>query len=339
MAGLDHTRASDFIGMLSDNSSATKNRSDPVLLCNETIKSLQMISDALLLGDRDMPISHQSLSGCCDTLIAKSKAVSITVTDIVDALSHGNTKKLCQLLAILAESVAITIETVAQTVYLVAVNTPDGDKGRTGVIDYYVLARAQLAISLALDEFGNNDTSVSETMSIAAVIATHLEVLREQCFKAAESFVSSNPPLCNHFKAIARSLSGSAGVVVCAIKMFVANPSSEQRALCRMFSRPFTATVDTLLNFAKNDQSFKGVAPIPSPEIAAHLRPVQAAALSLVSASTLLVGSARSLLSSSTDPANLVLVKKYAVVVENALQQLSTKVRSIRSARLIPMDS
>ena len=40
--------------------------------------------------------------------------------------------------------------------------------------------RAYLALTLVLEEFGSKDLSVPETMSIAAVVATHLEILREQ---------------------------------------------------------------------------------------------------------------------------------------------------------------
>jgi hypothetical protein len=81
MAGVDARRHSDFMTMLMDvedkDASALGHAStrNPSEVCDETIQTVQMTSDALLLTERDMPLSDQSFLGCCDTIIAKSKQV------------------------------------------------------------------------------------------------------------------------------------------------------------------------------------------------------------------------------------------------------------------------
>ena len=55
---------------------------DPSEVCDETIRTVQMVSDSLLLTERDLPLSAQSFSGCCDTIVAKTKQLAITMSNI-----------------------------------------------------------------------------------------------------------------------------------------------------------------------------------------------------------------------------------------------------------------
>ena len=69
---------------------------DPVQLCTETIKTVQMASDALLLRDRDQPLSRQPFSGCCDTLVAHRKALTIAATNADANLKANRPLLLCK---------------------------------------------------------------------------------------------------------------------------------------------------------------------------------------------------------------------------------------------------
>ncbi len=79
-----------------------------------------MISDSLLLCDRDRPLSSQPFTGCCDTLVAKRKTISIAVAEIIEDLKNGADQKLCKHLAELAEGVSVATETTAQLIYVVS---------------------------------------------------------------------------------------------------------------------------------------------------------------------------------------------------------------------------
>lgn len=57
---------------------------------------------------------------------------------------------------------------------------------KAGAVDGYLLARGRLAITVATSRFGKPNIHTSEVMSIAAVVATHLDILRDQCNKAKE---------------------------------------------------------------------------------------------------------------------------------------------------------
>jgi hypothetical protein len=74
-------RQSDFIAMLVDighsgsDPTATTITRNPSEVCDETIQTVQMTIDSLLLTERDMPLSDQSFHASCDTIIAGSKQV------------------------------------------------------------------------------------------------------------------------------------------------------------------------------------------------------------------------------------------------------------------------
>lgn len=87
-----------------------------------------MVSVALLLRERDQPMSDQTFSGCCDTLIAKRKDISIAVSNIDTNLKGRDQAKICRGLATLAEGVCVITETTAQAVFMVG--QPLSDRAR-----------------------------------------------------------------------------------------------------------------------------------------------------------------------------------------------------------------
>lgn len=99
------------------------------------------VSRALLLRERDMPLSTQPFSGCCDTLVARCKQASSTLTTIESQLSSGTFLSICSPLAKLAETVSVITEAVAQAVYMVAEKNPKCKQAKPGIIDNYPLTR------------------------------------------------------------------------------------------------------------------------------------------------------------------------------------------------------
>lgn len=163
-----------------------------------------MVSEGLLLRDRDQPLSQQPFSGCCDTIITKRKQMSIAVSNLISNLKGNNFLKVCKHLAEIAECVAIITETTAQAVFVAGDQIPGCTKGRPGLVDHYPLMRARLAINLATDGFDRARTTQQQTLAIAAVVATHLDILRDQCFQAAAGCEANEPDVGNQFKTIAR---------------------------------------------------------------------------------------------------------------------------------------
>lgn len=77
------------------------------------------MSEALLLRDRDLPLSEQTFTGCCETLIAKSKGLSIAITNITQSIKAATPQKICAPLGEVAETLAVMVEATAQAVFMV----------------------------------------------------------------------------------------------------------------------------------------------------------------------------------------------------------------------------
>eukprot|EP00053_Salpingoeca_punica_P008161 m.73779 g.73779 ORF g.73779 m.73779 type:complete len:337 (+) comp14479_c1_seq1:181-1191(+) len=333
MAGLDMRRQSDFITMLLELGKPGKDTPmthDPVLLCTETIRTIQMVSDSLLLRERDHPLSQQPFSGCCDTIVAKTKVVSTTVERLQDSVKSAlDPKKICVLLGELAESIAILTEASVQAVFMLAEGNSKCGKPIRGAIDNYPLARARLAIQLATDGFQRPSLTPEQVMAISAVVATHLEALRAQCNSAGERTKNEQ------FKAAARGLSGVASLLVAAVKEYVGSPSQAARLQCATFSRPLVETVEALLSYVHSNDSFLGTPPYIPQDVEQYVKPLQAAARVTCSASCLFVGSMKNVLTSPKDTASRSNLTKLAGTLEDALAELVAAVKAIQRANLV----
>ena len=59
-------------------------------------------------------------------------------------------------------------------------HNPSCTPARPSVIDHYSLARGRLAIQMAIDVFSRARAQPSNALSASAVVATHLEVFRDE---------------------------------------------------------------------------------------------------------------------------------------------------------------
>jgi hypothetical protein len=100
----------------------------------------------------------------------------------------------------MAEQIIGLLELTAQTVYLVAAHTPGCGPAIAGVADPYPLLRAQLAVQLACDGLERAGTTAPQAMGMAAVLATHLDILREEAANSAARCEDAFPPAAAVFK-------------------------------------------------------------------------------------------------------------------------------------------
>eukprot|EP00051_Salpingoeca_urceolata_P027981 m.484320 g.484320 ORF g.484320 m.484320 type:complete len:335 (+) comp23301_c0_seq1:477-1481(+) len=332
MAGLDERRASDFLGVLQELAQQEGTRpenADAGTLCAETITTITMVSDALLLRDRSQRLSEQSFGGCCDTLIAKSKTVTIDLDHLLADLKQHNHPEMCKRIAALAEGITILIETTSHACYLVADNHGTCLPGTPSAIDHYPLQRAKLAVSLALDAFSRRPTN-AQTMASAAVVATHLEVLKEECSRAEERTDASAQVM---FKAIGRGLSGTATMLVAALKDHIKHPTDRTRAACTIFSAPVLSTIDALITYSE-DESLAGKPPAISKEVGKYLKPMQGAAMCLSSAFALFIRFVKQCIEDKPINPEAHLAR-YSESINAAVADLVAATRDVRKAELI----
>jgi hypothetical protein len=116
----------------------------------------------------------------------------------------------------------------------------------------YVLSRGRLAVDTAAAGFSRETVGQDQMLAIAAVMATHLELIRVEVLASAQKWKSKNAAEAAVFAAAANSLSGNAAVMVASIKAFAADPSKEARMNAHMFTKPTIASIDALISFAAN---------------------------------------------------------------------------------------
>eukprot|EP00047_Mylnosiga_fluctuans_P017991 m.66039 g.66039 ORF g.66039 m.66039 type:complete len:347 (-) comp7371_c0_seq2:212-1252(-) len=332
MAGLDTTRRSDFLSMLLETSKTDGSSAfDPPTICGDTRRIIQMTSEALLLRERDRSLSQQPFSGCCDTLVGKTKSVSIIVGSIQSSVQEKQVQSVCQLLGELAEGIAVLTETAAQAAFLVGEYNPRCTKATPSVIDHYALARGRLAIQLAVDVFTRPTAAPANTMAASAVIATHLEVLRDECTLASDR--CADVAAKQQFKACSKALSAVTSMLVLAIKEFVRRPTPGNRAKCVMFSKPLLECVDSVTSYVHSDPSFTGTPAVLPPDLQQRVRPMLAAAMSVVSSAGLFIAACKAAVCDNDTSAQ---VSRYALALDHALDALTQSAKAAKAAGICP---
>lgn len=215
--------------------------------------------------------------------------MSIATESIVADLSKP--ELLCGHLASLTEAVCVITETTAQAVFMVGSKSAGGTPGTPSAVDHYKVSRARLAIQIATDNFEKNSLSEAKVLTVAAVVSTHLDVLREQCNAAAALLEPTNSAQSRQFRAIGKAIVGSAAMLVASIKAFVVQQTDSNRHTCSVFSKPVLATIDALVEFVGSVPSLIGTPPQIKKDLAKAIEPIQASALSVVSAVTLMASS------------------------------------------------
>eukprot|EP00043_Microstomoeca_roanoka_P006807 m.66151 g.66151 ORF g.66151 m.66151 type:complete len:229 (-) comp13578_c0_seq1:214-900(-) len=194
-------------------------------------------------------------------------------------------------------------------------------------------SRARLAIRVAIDHMEKAPTTPSKMMAVLVVISTHLEALREACDAAVSR--AKNEELKVQIKGCSRSLSGCAAAFVAAVKYYVAHPSESSVERPLLFAKPMSAAVQAVVSFALQEDEFYGAPGVFSPAVKKYVKPIQAAGVSLVSASALFFNTLRLVLTQATDPDTEAKLSKYMAAVDVHLGELSGAVQAAYSADLM----
>lgn len=172
-------------------------------------------------------------------------------------------------------------------------------------------------------------------MCISAVLATHLDVLRDQCRGAADVVVDTMPQHAAQFKSIIKGLSGTSAMLVAAVKTFVSSPSDANRAQCMLFAEPVQGVVDVLLRFVGSVPQFVGNPPQVKRDVADYIKPIQAGAMAAVSAANLFVTSVRAYLANPADATARADISRYATAVNTSLAELTNATKEARDAKIM----
>eukprot|EP00049_Salpingoeca_infusionum_P013266 m.247656 g.247656 ORF g.247656 m.247656 type:complete len:343 (-) comp15398_c0_seq4:1707-2735(-) len=311
---------------------------DPVIACSDAMKVMQLMSDSLLLKERDMPMNKQSFGANHETVIAQSRLLASCIKRLETTLSNGSVANLGPTLAEATDSLVQIIEAVAGLVFQLGQHGKGATKATPSVMDNYVLVRARLAVQLAVNHLSIKGVVPPMILAASAVIATHVEAVTEACSDGAKR---AKEPHNTQLKACIRAVTGTTSALVASIKSFVASPSPDNQETTSNFAQPVLSSLDALVGFAVSTDSFYGTAPAKPRVIAKYVKSIQAAALALVSACTLFTQVTKLLLTRSTEQSHKEKLQQYGLAIDHHLAKLNESVQQASTADLMepPFDS
>eukprot|EP00730_Choanoeca_flexa_P006371 TRINITY_DN12142_c0_g2_i35.p1 TRINITY_DN12142_c0_g2~~TRINITY_DN12142_c0_g2_i35.p1 ORF type:complete len:397 (+),score=92.77 TRINITY_DN12142_c0_g2_i35:84-1274(+) len=341
MAGLDGRGRTNFIGVLcklrvQDEKHTTQQ--DPVRLTTDVAKTIQMVSDTLLLVDRTVPVSMQPLRGCADCIAGRSKLLSVAASQI-EGLAYQDTidtNEISQKLAIIAECCSTLVEAVAQTVFILGLQTKDCQPGIPALIDAYPFVRGRLAVELALDVLVRPlpadapPLQHQSAMGVAAVVATQLEAVQDECIAAMDR----SPPgwVKAQIAASSRAVNGTVAAFVECTKSFVDQPTDGKLKCLKAFATPLLNSFEALEVFAASDSDFAGRPPYMNNAARVLVKALRAAALSCVSSCALLLKAIKDCLTEPQATVPREKLTRYTISLEDSLSTLSAAMNSIMQA-------
>ncbi|KAG8001669.1 Mesoderm development candidate 1 [Nibea albiflora] len=231
-------------------------------ICDTCKSKMQLVADLLLLSSETRPVMTSegvavadTFDQCRDTVIARTKELSILTHDIQSQLNMGRFTEVGDRLLEMADLVVSLTECSAHAAYLAAVETPGAQPCLPGLVDRY-------------KNISTNLKNLTDISSLAS------ERSRDRFAK-------------EQFKLSVKSMSTSGTAFLACVKEVKTQPSELTRNRCVLFSAALVQAVSALVGFATEPQ-FLGRAASISTEGKGVQTAVLGGAMSVVSACVLL---------------------------------------------------
>lgn len=234
--------------------------------CAEARESMELSSQLLLLqqGARFQALEspgrgNESYSKARDLIVANTKALAITIKDLVTLLgqsSPSNYGAICQTILSISEQVVVLTEAAAHAAYLGALAIdPSSVPCVPGLVDEYAFAKARQLICFAYEKFKgeNGPMGVEIVLQLSRTFADNLAVLTKGCKSAIDSERLSDGDRAQ-FSTCIQSLQGTTAAFLTSLKSFASSTASEDRRRCLIFGRPVLEAVNSVVTFASFPQ-------------------------------------------------------------------------------------
>eukprot|EP00063_Salmo_salar_P007922 XP_013982757.1 PREDICTED: talin-2-like [Salmo salar] len=208
--------------------------------------------------------------------------------------------------------------------YLVGVSDPNSQAGHQGLVDAIQFARANQAIQMACQNLVDPDSSPSQVLSSATIVAKHTSALCNACRLASSK--TANPTAKRHFVQSAKEVANSTANLVKTIKALDGDFSQENRNTCLVATAPLIEAVENLTAFASNPE-FASVPAQISNEGSAAQEPILQSARAMLDSSTHLLKTARSLVINPKDPPTWSVLAGHSRTVSDSIKGLITAIR------------
>lgn len=263
--------------------------------CDTCKGKMQLVADLLLLSSETRPVMTSegvavadTFDQCRDTVIARTKELSILTHDIQSQLNMGRFVEVGDRLVEVADLVVSLTECSAHAAYLAAVETAGSQPCLPGLVDRYKVTRCRHEVEQSCGVLRVTplpDLTPQLLLELSQNISTNLKNLTDISSLASEK--SRDRFAKEQFKLSVKSMSTSGTAFLACVKEVKSQPCELTRSRCVLFSAALVQAVGALVGFATEPQ-FLGRAAAISPEGKGVQTAVLGGAMSVVSACVLL---------------------------------------------------
>uniref|UniRef100_A0A7N8YPY1 Talin 2a n=1 Tax=Mastacembelus armatus TaxID=205130 RepID=A0A7N8YPY1_9TELE len=265
--------------------------------CDNALRELEAVRG--MLDNPNEPVSDLSYFDCIESVMENSKVLGESMAGISQNCKTGDVSAFGDYVGSASKALCGLTEAAGQASYLVGVSDPNSQAGHQGLVDPIQFAKANQAIQMACQNLVDPDSSPSQVLSAATIVAKHTSALCNACRLASSK--TTNPVAKRHFVQSAKEVANSTANLVKTIKALDGDFSDENRSRCRVATAPLIEAVENLTTFASNPE-FASIPAQISSEGSAAQEPILQSACSMLDSSTHLIKTARSLVINPKDP-------------------------------------
>ncbi|XP_042366248.1 talin-2a isoform X2 [Plectropomus leopardus] len=290
--------------------------------CDNALRELEAVRG--MLDNPNEPVSDLSYFDCIESVMENSKVLGESMAGISQNCKTGDVPAFGDCVGSASKALCGLTEAAGQASYLVGVSDPNSQAGHQGLVDPIQFAKANQAIQMACQNLVDPDSSPSQVLSAATIVAKHTSALCNACRLASSK--TTNPVAKRHFVQSAKEVANSTANLVKTIKALDGDFSDENRNKCRVATAPLIEAVENLTTFASNPEFASMPAQI-SNEGSAAQEPILQSARSMLDSSTYLLKTARSLVINPKDPPTWSVLAGHSRTVSDSIKSLITAIR------------
>ncbi|GLD58269.1 talin-2 isoform X2, partial [Lates japonicus] len=290
--------------------------------CDNALRELEAVRG--MLDNPNEPVSDLSYFDCIESVMENSKVLGESMAGISQNCKTGDVPAFGDCVGSASKALCGLTEAAGQASYLVGVSDPSSQAGHQGLVDPIQFAKANQAIQMACQNLVDPDSSPSQVLSAATIVAKHTSALCNACRLASSK--TTNPVAKRHFVQSAKEVANSTANLVKTIKALDGDFSDENRNRCRVATAPLIEAVENLTTFASNPE-FASVPAQISNEGSAAQEPILQSARSMLDSSTYLLKTARSLVINPKDPPTWSVLAGHSRTVSDSIKSLITAIR------------
>ncbi|XP_049898885.1 talin-2 isoform X2 [Epinephelus lanceolatus] len=290
--------------------------------CDNALRELEAVRG--MLDNPNEPVNDLSYFDCIESVMENSKVLGESMAGISQNCKTGDVPAFGDCVGSASKALCGLTEAAGQASYLVGVSDPNSQAGHQGLVDPIQFAKANQAIQMACQNLVDPDSSPSQVLSAATIVAKHTSALCNACRLASSK--TTNPVAKRHFVQSAKEVANSTANLVKTIKALDGDFSDENRNKCRVATGPLIEAVENLTTFASNPEFASMPAQI-SHEGSAAQEPILHSARSMLDSSTYLLKTARSLVINPKDPPTWSVLAGHSRTVSDSIKSLITAIR------------